>query len=1105
MSLWADSPQQAARLALQAQSRNSAWHQQLLPALRMQSLTTDIRAPPCVVAAMVCSVERRERGAAERRQTGASTCTSTLEGPTHTLVSHRQYLCISLASGTRCCGAVKQFSPAHPLQSSVTIGDAHAEVLARRGSISFFLDAAELLLTHCPSMTADSGRITSSSSNNSSARCLASTTHGSNSTLCLYHPFLTYAGALEETSTTLASFPPFSSPAGCSSFFSWRPSVALHLVVTYWPCGFLTKSCATSAVTGSRLLLRSPLLTLNTSNLPAWRRDSPDRGRWTFCAVAAPVDPAAENGCSSAPIAKGWKRFRRDETANSAASPVRRQWSPPHSLSSPPSDPQVRDDNPAGGRDDVVEGGTRHSKDFIEVYHHVLAGHRTPMDMANACSLAARVKPGKGHPNLHMSCSDKIWRWSLLDSGPCCWDLGRREESLAAYHSAVVASTVYSEKGRGRMQLQTGKGCHLAVKDEGALARDDLTVTHEDQKKREMMDVMEEEKGKPCLLCQETRTERSNTNTNNGGKNGGGGIRGSGGVLGKRRAPLLPFLPLSSLHIAVPSGCTKEEMAALSHTANTTMNSVFQSRLACVGQKSSGYSTEHTFPSSPSYTSDDSHSKEGSAESFQIHLFHLHELWSKDGDTSCNKDPHPVVCSSSDSSTPPRCHKNNAASGGQRKEVDSAYSRVTWLSTRVRTEYTTALPPLPSWLEGEQRSLQLEPTTCYPTLCHLPEQPSPTGAQESTVKEELGRKRSSEGMDHNGVEKKGKIRWRAEENALLKVEEEKGKTQTIGSITPGGGGDSSEMQRAMKRDGEEEEKKKEKNGNQKYTLHSAVSHSSGLTKWTMEKRFIGHCEWKWEQKGEGKPKKNISEKEKREMEDGNNAFQSTLLRTSVTLNSKCGLPQGTDEATLCSRYPELGEAFPLIALPSAVNTATTTSVTAGLPTGMKIFTRHEDVLIRPSSSEMPILVPTTSLKTRLQSTMGKEFPLSRAWMFFRVQELAEKVSTMITGGKYSREKKDRVEYIEPFAMYVKTSWEQHHSATLLTQEKCHATAHAKNLLHPAPQEGNLGTSTQTTMKTHLIQGVTPELEEMPLWHSSSTSCPLCWTIKPRYGDSFHLL
>lgn len=276
-SLWADSPEKAVNMALKSQPTNSPWRVQLL---RGCSASSHVReGPPSVIAAMVCSVERKE------------TELDVENGKT----SHSKYICVSLGSGTRCCGASLQFSSSH-LLPSVAIGDGHAEVLARRGCIAFFLDSLEHFLADKDNPDA------------------------------FEHLFFEWK---RPNSTCKGE-------GSDSLSWRWRPGVRLHLLVTQWPCGFLAKLCASE--TGSRLLLRNPLkLDLSTC-------------------VHSTTDQEDHAGAST------------------------------------------------------------------EVFGHRLAQHRSAVDLME--SLGGRVKPGKGDPNLHMSCSDKIWRWSVQGV------LGSRREAL---------------------------------------------------------------------------------------------------------------------------------------------------------------------------------------------------------------------------------------------------------------------------------------------------------------------------------------------------------------------------------------------------------------------------------------------------------------------------------------------------------------------------------------------------------------------------------------------------------------------------------------------------------------------------------------------------
>ncbi|KPI86857.1 Adenosine deaminase-like protein [Leptomonas seymouri] len=51
---------------------------------------------------------------------------------------------------------------------------------------------------------------------------------------------------------------------------------------------------------------------------------------------------------------------------------------------------------------------------LVHVRNHVIAAHYSSLDNAVAYAHCARVKPGRGRPNLTMSCTDKVWRWAVL-------------------------------------------------------------------------------------------------------------------------------------------------------------------------------------------------------------------------------------------------------------------------------------------------------------------------------------------------------------------------------------------------------------------------------------------------------------------------------------------------------------------------------------------------------------------------------------------------------------------------------------------------------------------------------------------------------------------
>lgn len=187
----------------------------------------------------------------------------------------RKYMCISLGSGTRCCGAQLQFDHESHL-SAVCIGDGHAEVMARRACVAFFLEAVnEMASSHPPK----------------------------------------------------APPPPLLQWDSKSGAIQLVPDTRMHLVVSDWPCGFMA---AAERKTGGRVLLKTP---------------------------------------------SGFSKLLMNA-------------------------------------DGVEQAGETDPKKCCEVCGHTLANHGSVLDVSSEALIEARVKPGKGPPNLHMSCSDKIWRWA---------------------------------------------------------------------------------------------------------------------------------------------------------------------------------------------------------------------------------------------------------------------------------------------------------------------------------------------------------------------------------------------------------------------------------------------------------------------------------------------------------------------------------------------------------------------------------------------------------------------------------------------------------------------------------------------------------------------
>lgn len=63
--------------------------------------------------------------------------------------------------------------------------------------------------------------------------------------------------------------------------------------------------------------------------------------------------------------------------------------------------------------DDVTESSLKVTE-RQEVVGNIVANHCSSADTDPRWLQASRVKPGKGHPNGNMSCTDKLWRWCVL-------------------------------------------------------------------------------------------------------------------------------------------------------------------------------------------------------------------------------------------------------------------------------------------------------------------------------------------------------------------------------------------------------------------------------------------------------------------------------------------------------------------------------------------------------------------------------------------------------------------------------------------------------------------------------------------------------------------
>jgi hypothetical protein len=70
---------------------------------------------------------------------------------------------------------------------------------------------------------------------------------------------------------------------------------------------------------------------------------------------------------------------------------------------------------------------------------HVIAAHYSSIDGAATYARCSRLKPGRGRPNLTMSCTDKVWRWSVFGLQ------GRRRASL--FPTPLRLSSVHILRG----------------------------------------------------------------------------------------------------------------------------------------------------------------------------------------------------------------------------------------------------------------------------------------------------------------------------------------------------------------------------------------------------------------------------------------------------------------------------------------------------------------------------------------------------------------------------------------------------------------------------------------------------------------------------------
>lgn len=1023
MTLWADSPQQALRVALQAQPRRSAWHQQLLPALQKEPFTNgSSSSPPCVMAGMICSIDVRDVPV-EIRHTVSEKRASLVRTEKPSGERRRQYLCISLASGTRCCGAEKQFTTTHPLWSSVMIGDGHAEVLARRGSVAFFLDGAAELLSHLPSTATAPSSASPLSWGDQEPHCRPR----------VYHPFLDYAERSDAGEDPFfASSTSHRRPSSPSCGFSWRPSVQLHLLVTYWPCGFMARCCGPTASTGSRLLLRSPFLRLETASSSSSSSTTPPP--WTAGDPENTATPPGRHGTSS----HASDPLLPPANERLMATGMGMTSLPPHFA--PPSSPSTEPEVWLPHR--IPSVAAANTADLV-VCEHVLAAHRSPADVAAQCQFFSRVKPGKGHPNLHLSCSDKIWRWGLREARE---ERGTENPEMDA-HTNLEADAICQDGPDTRGQEEREE-------------RPDRSFLSSAQRPTEAG------KGVPKSGTRRPR-------------------RGGGGVLGKRRTPLLPFLALSSLHVGVPSSCTAAELTALSTLANATMASVYQSRSWITGDAVASF-PRHSCP--PSSAFGEGSTPADDVEIPKVDVFRLEDLWTQNdgahrvGPPTTVSPPPPVFSAASHAlvATP-------APSCASARVVDSGYSRVSWLSTRAGEKI---VGPSPHWAPDEERVKErLSVSSFLPSTLRLKGEGVQARGEETTRGENGRAKRY---RDENGVpeteQRKGWIGKSTAEAVDVPLA-----TWINTTHHPG------------KRQGDapmEEERKDQRSHRKGPNPADPLPFSEGSIPSASPLSPSGCgwrcCEWEWEaREGERKGSPHSSEDHVREQggEDRIHRFVSTLPRSSLTLNSKCGLPQGMDEAGLFSRYPELGGVLPA-RTPSLTRNIVGTSWTCATTERSAV---HRDSCSRLFSS-VPLLSSLEPSQSRLRCSMAREFPLSRAWMFYRVQELTQYLASVTQACRASFQP-IAVGRDEPFAHYIRSGCEEPRACEFNW---------SKEVVSP------LGTESKEKLGQNDVQSspsipstVHQSKDELPVGHTaplcdSTANSPLCWTIKPRYGDSYRI-
>lgn len=90
---------------------------------------------------------------------------------------------------------------------------------------------------------------------------------------------------------------------------------------------------------------------------------------------------------------------------------------------------------------------------IVHVHGHILAAHRSAAESYAAYTHATRVKPGRGPPNLNMSCSDKVWRWSIEGLLGSRWAVSSPSRFLLS-HIHVVGSKEEATYARSSLEAK---------------------------------------------------------------------------------------------------------------------------------------------------------------------------------------------------------------------------------------------------------------------------------------------------------------------------------------------------------------------------------------------------------------------------------------------------------------------------------------------------------------------------------------------------------------------------------------------------------------------------------------------------------------------------